>query len=138
MMSTPILGAEFSALVGTSATLTHTVTAEDSAKNWGNDLDVLSTPVLLWLSEITAMKVIESVVFASAMTVGLAHDSAHLAPTLTGDTVTITATLTGIDGKKLTFSVEGRDSHGAVLRGVHRRAVVNREEFIEKLAARSA
>lgn len=129
---------ELAELVGTSASLTHTVTTEDSAKNWGNDLDVLSTPVLLWLSEIAAMKVTESAVSAPAMTVGLAHDSAHLAPTPTGATVTITATLTEVDGNKLVFAVEGRDSHSTILRGVHSRAVVNRDRFVEKLAARSA
>ncbi|KOG37255.1 thioesterase family protein [Streptomyces resistomycificus] len=125
-------------LVGTSASLDHTVTSQDSARNWGNELDVLATPVLLWLSEIAAMKVVETAVTDPAMTVGLAHDSAHLAPTVTGESVTLTATLTRVDGKKLTFAVEGHDAHGTVLRGEHTRAVVDRDRFTAKLASRTA
>lgn len=125
-------------LIGASATLEHRVAPEDSAKNWGNELDVLSTPVLLWLSEITAMKVIEAAVTARAMTVGLAHDSAHLAPTPTGEIVKLTATLRQVDGKRLTFAVEATDRHATVLRGVHTRAVVDRDRFAAKLTARKA
>lgn len=125
-------------LVGTSSSLDHTVTPQDSAKNWGNELDVLATPVLLWLGEIAAMKVIEKAITDADMTVGLAHDSAHLAPTPTGETVTLTATLTRVEGKKLTFAVEGRDTHSTVLRGEHTRAVVDRDRFTAKLASRTA
>ncbi|MFF1405024.1 thioesterase family protein [Streptomyces sp. NPDC058294] len=127
----------FDDLIGTTASLTHTVTPEQSAKAWGNGLDVLATPVLLWLSEIAAMKVIEDRINDPAMSVGLAHDSAHLAPTPTGETVTVTATLTAVDKRRLTFDVEARDNHAAVLRGTHTRAVVDRHSFTEKLAART-
>ena len=48
------------ALIGRSATITHVVKEADTAANWGNELPVLATPVLLWLSEIAAMEVIGS------------------------------------------------------------------------------
>lgn len=132
-MSTP----HFDDLIGTTATLTRTVTPEQSAKAWGNGLDVLATPVLLWLSEIAAMKVIEDRMQDPAMSVGLAHDSAHLAPTPTGETVTVTATLTAVDKRRLTFDVEARDDQATVLRGTHTRAVVDRDAFTQKLADRA-
>ncbi|MFF7364261.1 hotdog domain-containing protein [Streptomyces sp. NPDC008125] len=125
-------------LVGSSAELVHRVTVQDAATNWGNDLPVLATPVLLWLSEIAAMKVVESAVPEGDMTVGLAHDSAHLAPTPVGDAVTVRATLTRADDRKLTFDVEARDSHGSVLRGHHTRALIDRARFTDKLSRRTA
>ncbi|MEU3463978.1 hypothetical protein ABZ721_29005 [Streptomyces sp. NPDC006733] len=127
---------DLTALVGTSATLTHTVSAEDSAGRWGNDIDVLATPVLLWLSEIAAMRVLGDAVADPWMTVGLHHDTGHLAPTPTGEDVHLTARLTHVDGKKLTFEVEGRDSRATVLRGTHQRAVIDRGRFLAGLADR--
>lgn len=125
------------ALVGSSATRHHVVGPRDSATAWDNDLDVLATPVLLWLSEVTAMDVLREEVTTPWMTVGLTHDSAHVAPTPVGEEITVTATLTGVDGKVLTFEVEARDSRAVILRGVHGRAVVHREAFEKKLAERA-
>jgi predicted thioesterase len=129
---------DFTVLLGKSACIRHTVTDEDCARRWGNDLQVLATPVLLWLSEIAAMEVIAPAVPATTMTVGLSHDSAHLAPTPVGDVVTVTATLTGACGKRLTFAVEAADSRDTVLRGVHERAAVNRDRFLARLHDRPA
>ncbi|MDT0433328.1 MULTISPECIES: thioesterase family protein [Streptomyces] len=129
--------AALDALVGRSATLTHTVSPTDSARNWGNDIDVLATPVLLWLSEIAAMKVIGEAVTHPSMTVGLRHDSQHLAPTPTGDTVVLTAELTEVAGRRLVFEVTGRDSETTVLRGRHERAVIDQPAFLERLARHS-
>ncbi|USQ85637.1 hypothetical protein NFX46_18840 [Streptomyces phaeoluteigriseus] len=124
-------------LVGSSATRHHVVGPRDSATAWDNDVDVLATPVLLWLGEVTAMDVLRDEVTAPWMTVGLNHDSAHVAPTPVGEEITITATLTGVDGKVLTFEVEARDSRAVILRGVHGRAVVHRGAFERKLAERA-
>lgn len=140
MTTTPAqhIATDLPSLVGTSAHIVHRVTEKDAADNWGNDLPVLATPVLLWLSEIAAMKVIESAVGDHDMTVGLAHDSSHLAPTPVGEDVTVSATLTHIDGRKLVFDVEARDSAATVLSGRHTRALINRERFTEKLDHRRA
>ncbi|MFC9795682.1 thioesterase family protein [Streptomyces sp. NPDC127584] len=135
-MTAPTTGTDLTALIGTTATVTHTVTAAEAASNWGNGLDVLATPVLLWLGEITAMKVLENDLPEGSMTLGLTHDSAHLAPTPVGETVTLTATLTAVEGSKLQFEVEGRDGQAVVLRGTHGRALVDRARFTARLAAR--
>ncbi|MFI2027693.1 thioesterase family protein [Streptomyces buecherae] len=135
--SQPVPRTDLAALVGRTATLTHVVTEADSARQWGNDIDVLATPVLLWLSEIAAMKVLGDAVTEPSMTVGLSHASQHLAPTPTGDTVTLTAELTAVEGRRLVFDVVGHDSVDTVLRGQHERAVVDRPRFVEKLAHRT-
>lgn len=138
MTSTPAQAAtaDLSSLIGGSATVVHRVGDGDAATNWGNDLPVLATPVLLWLSEIAAMRVLDPAVTDQDMTVGLAHDSAHLAPTPVGEEVTVSATLTGVEGRKLVFDVEARDSVATVLSGRHTRAVINRARFTERLAPR--
>ncbi|MEU6478136.1 hypothetical protein ABZ858_14820 [Streptomyces sp. NPDC047017] len=128
----------FDSLVGTCATRRHVVGPRDLATAWDNDVEVLATPVLLWLSEVTAMDVLGDHLGAAWMTVGLNHDSAHVAPTPAGEEITVTATLTEADGKLLTFAVEARDSEAVILRGMHGRAVINREKFLTKLAERGA
>jgi fluoroacetyl-CoA thioesterase len=110
------------------------VAAGDTAEHWGNDLPVLATPVLLWLGEITAMRALTDYLDDSEMTVGLAHDSAHLAPTPAGQLVRITARLRDHTNGTLVFDVEGRDEHDVILHGTHTRAVVDRARFKARLA----
>jgi predicted thioesterase len=118
---------------GLSAQTEHVVTEADSAARWGNELEVLATPVLLWLAEITAMKAVDGAVPDTEMTVGFAHDVRHLAPTPIGDVVRITATLVEVDGRKLVFEVSAADSSATVLAGRHTRAIVNRTAFTARV-----
>ncbi|MET8680900.1 hypothetical protein ABZW18_25790 [Streptomyces sp. NPDC004647] len=118
---------------GAEADLTHIVRAQDSATNWGNDLPVLATPVLLWLGEVAAMRVLEGALEDGEMTVGYAHtDARHLAATPEGWTVTVQATLTHVDGTMLHFFVEATDARDVVFRGTHIRALINQQRFVER------
>jgi|GEM_PF-547458 len=118
---------------GLSAELRHTVTSADAADSWANELPVLATPVLLWLAEVTCMRAIAGHVADEDMTLGLSHDVTHLAPTPVGDVVRITATLEVTDGSKLVFRVEAHDSQDTILRGIHRRARVERAPFVDRI-----
>ncbi|GAA5084390.1 putative thioesterase [Thermocatellispora tengchongensis] len=121
-----------------SASYTHEVTSRDTADQWRNDLPVLATPVLLWLGEITAMRALEGYLDEDEMTVGLSHDSSHLAPTPAGHEVHLTAVLRERDGARLTFDVHAHDGTDEILRGTHTRAVISRSRFLARLAAKSA
>ncbi|WP_052424048.1 thioesterase family protein [Nonomuraea candida] len=112
----------------------HEVTAQDSAQRWGNDVPVLATPVLLWLGEITAMRAVERYLEEDEMTVGVSHDSRHLAPTPVGRTVVLQAALRERRGGTLVFDVHGHDGVEEVLRGTHTRAVVDRGRFLARIA----
>ena len=46
--------------------------------------------------------------------------------------VEATATLTAIEGRTLTFSMEARDERGVIGAGTQKRAIVLRERFVEK------
>ena len=121
--------------IGATATITHLVGPADSATAWGNDIDVLATPVLLWLTEIAAMKAIANDINSERMTVGSAHATTHLAPTPTGETVTVTATLIAVTDRLLTFEVTAEDARGPILRGEHTRGLVDTARFRSKVAA---
>ncbi|MER6693767.1 hypothetical protein ABT329_33035, partial [Streptomyces minutiscleroticus] len=60
----------FDSLIGRSATRRHVVGPRDLATAWDNDVEVLATPVLLWLSEVTAMDVLGDHLTEGWMTVG--------------------------------------------------------------------
>ena len=116
----------------------HRVAEPDTARHWRNDLPVLATPVLLWLSEITAMAALADYLEEGEMTVGLSHDSSHLAATPLGWDVSLTARLVERRGNKLIFEVSAHDGADEVLRGRHTRAVVTRTKFLERLAEKAA
>ena len=51
-----------------------------------------------------------------------------------GTTIIGVATLTEIEGRKLTFHVEAKDADGNMIgEGTHERFVVNREKFLSKI-----
>jgi predicted thioesterase len=115
----------------------HLVTDAETARQWGNELPVLATPVLLWLGEIAAMQAVADYLGAQEMTLGVAHNSAHVAPTPVGHRVTVQATLRERQGRILVFDVVARDRDEVVLRGTHTRAVVDRTRFGVRVAAKS-
>lgn len=122
--------------IGFEAHLTHTVEEKDTARHWGNDVPVLATPILLWLSELASMRITDDALAANGkMTVGTHHDTAHLAPTVQGEQVTVRATLIEQTDRALTFDVEAHDSRGLVLRGRHRRGIIDRSRFLAKVHA---
>jgi fluoroacetyl-CoA thioesterase len=70
--------------------------------------------------------------------VGTRIDLTHEAPTPAGDTVTVDVTVREVDGRRLVFDVEARDSAALVCRGTHERAVIDAERFAKRLASRGA
>lgn len=118
--------------------LIHKVTAEELATNWRNDVPVLATPILLWLAELAAMRAIEGTLEPGQMTLGFAHDVRHMAPTPVGWMIELEAELEQIDGKLLTFRIEGRDSEDVILSGRHTRAIVDRNRFLSRFETKRA
>lgn len=68
------------------------------------------------------------------LTLGTHVDLSHDSPTVPGSTVTIDVRLVEVDGRSLTFEVSARDEHAAISSGLHRRGVVNRERFQNRIA----
>lgn len=123
---------------GLSAEITHVVSGPEAAANWGGDMPVLSTAVLLWLGEVAAGRALDGLLEDGQTTLGLAHDAEHCAPTPVGQTVTVRAELEEVDGPRLVFRVSGHDGIDECLRGTHTRALIDRERFVKRLAAKQA
>ena len=98
------------------------------------DLEVLATPTMVALMENAAMKAVANDLSEEETTVGGMMNTTHIKPSAIGEEVSATAVLVEVEGKKLTFSVEAKDSKGNVIgRGTHIRFIVNRERFLSKL-----
>jgi predicted thioesterase len=113
--------------------LRHRVRAQDTARNWGNDLPVLATPVLLWLAEIAAMDALKEAVEDGEMSVGVAHDARHLAPTLEGAEIEVEAIPVEVDERSVTFRVWARDAGRDLFVGTHTRGIVATGRFVARL-----
>ena len=105
------------------------------AKTMGSgSLDVFATPSMVALMEEAACNALAGL-SAGETTVGTRIDTSHLAATVFGATVTAEATVTAVEGKKLDFTVEAKDSTGKTIgKGAHTRFVVESEKFMARAA----
>ncbi|MDP9406435.1 MAG: thioesterase family protein [Actinomycetota bacterium] len=97
---------------------------------------VLATGYLVGILEWTCMRALLGHLDDGEATLGVHVDVSHEAPTPPGALLTVEAELTVIDCRVLTFAVVARDDHAVVSRGTHRRAVIDRERFTDRLQAR--
>lgn len=116
---------------GLQATVEETVTGAMTAEGLGSgDLPVLGTPAVLALVEAAAVAAVDVALDASATTVGASVKLDHVAPTAVGRSVTATAALVEVDGRRLRFRFEVTDEAGPVAHGEHARVIVDRERFL--------
>lgn len=123
--------------IGLSSTRMYRVKSSDLATAWENDVPVLATPVLLWLTERVCMDAVDNHLNEGDFTVGYGHNSRHTAPTPEDWDVTINARLVAQEGIILTFDVEAFDQVDTVLKGQHTRAMLNKQKFLERFSRRS-
>ena len=97
---------------------------------------VLSTPNLIGLLERTARKALEPFLETDERSVGIEIELRHLAPTPLGEQITCIARVIHVDGTKVGFQIEARDSHGLIARGLHKRAVVRVQTFAKQVQSR--
>jgi len=69
-------------------------------------------------------------------TVGIGMKFSHIAATPIGMKVRFTAKLVEVEGKKLTFEVEGFDEIEKIGKATHDRFIINAEKFNSKIAAK--
>ena len=118
-------------LVGTA---TVTVTENNIAKTMKSGaLEVFATPAMCALMEEAACAAVNAAMEPGNGTVGISLSISHDRATAMGDTVVATATLTAVEGRKLVFAVEAKDSKGIIGKGTHERFIINNEKFMGKL-----
>ena len=121
--------------VGMKYTAEKPVTADMTAKAVGSGgLEVLGTPFMMALMECAAMWCIQPELPEGKGTVGVDIQSSHLAPTPVGMKITATAEVTAVseNGKLVTFKVQAFDEEGLIGEGVHTRAVISNDRFLQK------
>ncbi|MBQ5881600.1 MAG: thioesterase family protein [Bacteroidales bacterium] len=120
--------------IGDKGTVTVKVTKENCASAIGSGaLDVFATPSMIALMENAACEAIKASLQPGESSVGTKVNISHLKASALEDTVTATATLTEIDGRRLVFEVVANDSKGIIGEGIHERFVINVEKFLSKL-----
>ena len=119
---------------GLSSQSSVTVSAGNTAAAMGSgDLDVFATPAMVALMENAAMKAVADAVPEGSTTVGAEMNVTHIKPSGLGAEIVVTAVLTGVEGRKLTFNVGARDAEGMIGEGIHIRYAVDRRRFMEKV-----
>ncbi len=121
-------------MIGLTFTSEMRVTEGVTALAMGSgDLPVLATPAMMALMENAAMLAVADRLPEGHTTVGGQITASHLKPTPVGETVTATATVTAVDGKKIEFKVEARCGDTLLGEGTHLRFIVNKEKFMSRL-----
>jgi fluoroacetyl-CoA thioesterase len=98
---------------------------------------VYASPMLIAALEAAAVDCVEHLLPDGHQSLGTHLDVTHSAPTPLGLTVTATATLRAIAGRKLTFAVTAHDGVETIGGGAHTRVVVDTPRFMARLAAKS-
>ena len=123
---------------GITAQITRTITEEDTAeKVKSGSLPVLATPVLSAAMEEAAVKALAPFLSGHETTVGGSISLIHKAPTLPGHVITVTATVTEVGGKKISFHITASDENGDIGEADHDRFLVDSVKFMEKAAKRN-
>ena len=104
----------------------------------GEDARVYATPSLIRDIEHACRDLIFENTPEGEDSVGTSVSVAHMAPTLLGMAVTITATVAEIDGRKVVFDVTARDPVETICKGRHERFVVNVEKTRQRLEEKAA
>lgn len=110
------------------------VAAKDCADQLGSgDVPVLGTPAILALAEGACVSAIREDLPDGQTSVGQWAEIEHLQPTPVGVEVDAEATLIGHHGRRLEFQVIVRQGEAIVSKVRHRRVLVDRDRFLEKV-----
>lgn len=123
-------------MIGLTKTATTTVALDkNTALAVGSGaLPVFGTPMMVALMEEAACLCMAELYTDKGQTcVGTAISVAHTAPTPVGQQVTATATMTGIEGRQVTFDLTAHDEKGLIGTGTHTRFMVDEAKFMAKL-----
>ena len=104
----------------------------------GDDARVYATPFLIWDIEMTCRDLLMEHSDPGEDSVGTKVDVEQSAPTLQGMQVDITATISHLEGRAVTFDVSASDGIDDIARCTHNRFIVDIEKTKQRLAAKAA
>ncbi len=123
--------------VGMKGEASTLVEREDTAYEVGSgSLLVYATPCMVALMEGAACEAIAPALPEDKTSVGTMLNISHIAATPVGMEVRAEAVVTEIEKNTITFSVTAYDESGKIGEGVHKRAVVTTQRFLDKVYAK--
>ena len=110
---------------------------EDTALEVGSgSLLVYATPCMVALMEGAACEAISECLPEEKTSVGTFLEISHLSATPVGMEVWAEAEVTAVEGSMITFQVTAYDEAGKIGEGVHKRAVITTQRFLDKTYAK--
>ncbi len=109
------------------------VTNEVAIDFLGEGARVLSTPQLIGFEERTCRDTVLALLEPGQDTVGTHVNVSHLAATPIGMTVTCSAEVVAVDGRRIQFRVEAWDEKEKVSEGFHERTIIRVAKFAARI-----
>jgi fluoroacetyl-CoA thioesterase len=100
--------------------------------------DVFGTPFLGGLFEGTSAEFMASHLAPGELSVGISMNLKHTAPTPLGMEVRAVTEVTAVEGRKITFKLEGFDEKEKIGEAVHERFIINAEKFNQRVEAKKS
>ncbi len=123
--------------IGMNGSASTLVEREDTALEVGSgSLLVYATPCMVALMEGAACEAISSALSEEKTSVGIELSIKHISATPVGMEVTAHAEVTAVDGAIITFRVTAEDESGPIGEGIHKRAVISSQRFLDKTYAK--
>lgn len=97
---------------------------------------VFATPMMVTAMENAALNAVREYLEPGESVVGTVVNVRHLAATPAGHTVTATAEVTKVDGRRIEFDVSARDEIEEIGNGTHERMVVDLARIAKRLDAK--
>jgi fluoroacetyl-CoA thioesterase len=121
---------------GTQGSYTMVVATEHLASRFKDPTlpPVLATPMMILAMENAALEALKPFLEPGESAVGSHVDVRHLAATPVGATVTATAKVTGVSGRRIMFEVRATDGQQEIGSGTHERVLIEMKRFAAALA----
>ena len=123
---------------GLTTTREFAVDRERTIDFMGEEARVYATPMLVRDIEVTCRELLLAHLNAGEDSVGTRVEIDHLAATLLGMKVAITATLAELKGRAAVFDVSATDGLDTICRGRHARFIANVEQVKQRLKQKQA
>ena len=127
--------------IGDTFTVKRTVTEDMTAAALGSGgLPVFGTPYLAAMVENAAFTYLQQELPEGKSTVGTRIEVSHVSPSPVGMEITVTVEVTDIsaNGRMIDFKASASDAAGLLGEGVHQRAVITVDRFMEKCQSKLA
>lgn len=107
--------------------------ADTAAEVGSGSLLVFATPCMVALMEGAACEAIAAEIPEDKTSVGVELNIRHLSATPVGMDVYAKAEVTEVEGNTVTFRIEAYDEAGKIGEGVHKRAIITSQKFLDKV-----